>query len=59
MKTFKVTIALSHESFGGYDHSDGNVIKTVKAKNQKSAESKAIKEVGGGYEKRVISITEI
>jgi hypothetical protein len=44
MKKFHVRVALSHESFGGFDHKDGVDIFVVDAKDKKSAEKKALAE---------------
>ena len=55
-KQYIVTVELSHESFGGHDHKDGNAYYEVVAMNEASASKKALKENSGGYEKRVKSV---
>lgn len=51
LKTYIVTIGLSHESFGGYDHNDGEEKIEVKALNVTSAGKKGLaisrKDCGG------------
>lgn len=61
MKEYLVTVNLSHESFNGYEHNDGNVEYIVRAKNKSSAENKVekfYKKEGGGYYKRIIDCYE-
>jgi hypothetical protein len=43
MKTYLVKFDTCHESYGGYNHSDGWSEYTVEARNEKSAEYKAKK----------------
>lgn len=43
MKKFKVKFLVKHESYNGYDHSDGWHEYTVDARNLASAEKKAKK----------------
>lgn len=43
MKTFKVKFFTKHESYNGYDISDGHKEYTVQARNSESAERKAKK----------------
>ena len=57
MKKFIVTIELSHESFGGYDHKDGTETYEVDARNEASARKKAMKlskNKGGGYSRQIV-----
>lgn len=42
MKTYFVTIKFSHESFGGFDHNDGQKDYTVRARDRESAKKKAL-----------------
>ena len=61
MKTYTVKIELSHESFNGYDHKDGIETYEVPARNEDSAERKAMKlsrDKGGGYSREVRGITQ-
>ena len=61
MKEFIATVEISHESFGGYTHKDGQETYIVRAKNKTSAVSKVkrhIRKMGGGYCRRVICILE-
>lgn len=61
MKEFLVTVNISHESFNGYDHNDGNVEYIVRAKNTSSAENKVkkhFKKEGGGYYRRITDCYE-
>ena len=56
LKTYIVTIALSHESFGGYDHNDGEETFEVKAINCEVAGRKGLalaRKDGGGYETKL------
>ena len=55
MKDYIVTVAYSHESFGGYDHNDGEEDFEVKAMNDDVAKRKALdlaRKDGGGYDAR-------
>jgi len=57
MKDYIVTVAYSHESFGGYDHNDGEEDFEVKAMNDDVAKRKALalaRKDCGGYEVRTI-----
>jgi len=61
MKTFIVTIQLSHESYNGYDHKDGHLNYEVKARNADSARNKAkklAKKTAPQYERDVISVSK-
>ena len=62
MKKYKVTITLSHESFGGYDHNDGEKEYFVEARNWSSARKKVFKIIDkekGGYEHTLKEIENI
>ncbi len=59
MKTYTVTVELSHESFGGYDHKDGRYDYVVTAKDRGDAKKKALKiskSKGGGYCHTVVGV---
>jgi hypothetical protein len=59
LKTYIVTVNCFHESFGGYDHNDGDEKFTVSALNRESAGKKALKAAyaqGGGYSYRLKEI---
>ena len=43
MNTYKVSFHTKHESYNGFDHSDGHKDYVVKARNSESAENKAKK----------------
>lgn len=61
MKTFKVTVAFSHESFGGYNHKDGTSDYFVQAKNSKSAKNKVKKYLSRNapnYQKDFVSVSD-
>jgi len=49
MRKFKVTFTLYHESFGGYDHCDGEWDCIVEARGEKSAINAAIKKIPWGH----------
>lgn len=44
MKSYCVTLKLYHESYGGYDHFDGDSVVKVNASNGDVARRKALKE---------------
>lgn len=59
MKDYIVTVNFSHESYGGYDHNDGDEEFHVRARNEKSAKTKALiaaYDRGGGYHREVKSV---
>jgi hypothetical protein len=52
MRNYKITVKLFHESFGGYDHCDGEKTYNIRASNDKAARNKALKKAGkesGGW----------
>ena len=62
LKTYKVIVAISHESFGGYDHNDGTEEHTVKASNSEVVGRKALKIAesdGGGYSYKVEEVQNV
>ena len=62
IKTYDVTIAISHESYGGYDHNDGTETHRVKAINRDVAAKKGLRkaeEDSGGYSLRVKEVQNI
>jgi len=61
MKTFKVTLDLFHESFGGHDHRDGSKTLTIKARNNLTVRSKAMKQISREHNgwAHIVSVEEI
>lgn len=61
LKKYKIVFDLTHESYNGCVHRDGQTTILVLAKNDKSAVSKALKEAkkdGGGYDYKLFSIIQ-